>query len=240
MLLKKYANDLNNPNFLEQKQQYLEVIKTRKRTCSICRQQCLSRQEVILHIRELHSGYILCPRKCDKYLNGEDELNNHVKNHDRMCQVCSKVVDRSKLKYHIETVHSETEAKCSACHKIFKSYSLLRHHTNYVHEGVESQCEICAKIFRSEKRLKAHQRLSHTAEEDKKHQCDKCAKRFVSTCDLKDHQMNVHIKARPYSCRYECGGMSYNDPSNRATHEKKKHGEIFTRRLAIGKVANTH
>ena len=157
-----------------------------------------------------------------------------------MCDVCNKIVDKSRFRHHRQTVHSEADAKCGTCDKLFKSFEKLRDHVNAVHGGVRSQCELCAKVFKNKKLLTMHQRLCHTDEKDKKYQCDKCAKRFVSTCDLKDHQMNVHIKARPYSCRYECGGMSYNDPSNRATHEKKKHGEIFTRRLAIGKAANTH
>ena len=39
--------------------------------------------------------------------------------------------------------------------------------------------------------------------------------------------MNVHIKARPYACRYGCGA-AYNDSSNRGHHERKKHGGNYT------------
>ena len=39
--------------------------------------------------------------------------------------------------------------------------------------------------------------------------------------------MNVHIKARPYTCRYGCGA-AYNDSSNRGHHERKKHGGNYT------------
>ena len=38
--------------------------------------------------------------------------------------------------------------------------------------------------------------------------------------------MNVHIRSRPYNCRYGCN-MAYNDVSNRNSHEKKKHGGLF-------------
>ena len=35
--------------------------------------------------------------------------------------------------------------------------------------------------------------------------------------------MNVHLKLRPYKCRFGCD-FGYNDFSNRNAHEKKKHG----------------
>ena len=39
--------------------------------------------------------------------------------------------------------------------------------------------------------------------------------------------MSVHLKLRPYKCRYGCDD-SYNDYHNRNSHEKKKHGKLFT------------
>ena len=38
--------------------------------------------------------------------------------------------------------------------------------------------------------------------------------------------MNVHLKLRPYKCRYGCE-FAYNDRSNRNAHEKKTHGNLF-------------
>ena len=40
--------------------------------------------------------------------------------------------------------------------------------------------------------------------------------------------MNVHLKLRPYECRYGCS-FRYNDLSNRNAHEKKTHGQIFSK-----------
>ena len=85
-----------------------------------------------------------------------------------------------------------------------------------------------------------HQRNAHTREEDKKFQCDNCDKRFITKDKLKIHQMNVHIKARPYSCRYNCGGMDYNDKSNRNQHEKKKHGSTWDKQVENCGQSKTH
>ena len=87
--------------------------------------------------------------------------------------------------------------------------------------------QVCAKICKSSQQLKKHLR-NHIAEEDKPLQCDQCEKRFLEKQKLASHRMSMHVKARPYSCRYGCGGMDYNDRSNRDAHERKKHGCVYT------------
>ena len=67
-------------------------------------------------------------------------------------------------------------------------------------------------------RMKAHDKM--------RYECDQCDKKFISNSALKCHMMNVHIRTRPYNCRYGCN-MAYNDVSNRNSHEKKKHGGLF-------------
>ena len=66
----------------------------------------------------------------------------------------------------------------------------------------------------------------HQTEEDKKFICEHCDKRFFTSASLNKHIMNVHLKLRPYSCRYGCE-FAYNDVSNRNAHEKKTHGKLF-------------
>ena len=60
----------------------------------------------------------------------------------------------------------------------------------------------------------------------KKHQCQDCEKGFISKHALDNHVMNVHLKLRPYKCRYGCE-FGYNDPANRNSHERKKHGKLY-------------
>ena len=73
----------------------------------------------------------------------------------------------------------------------------------------------------------AHHAHVHTPDNMKKYQCPDCGKGFWGQKDLESHQMNIHLKLRPYRCRYGCKD-SYNDTSNRNSHEKKKHGKLFT------------
>jgi len=58
-------------------------------------------------------------------------------------------------------------------------------------------------------------------------QCQDCGKGFMAPHKLEIHRMNIHLKLRPYKCRYGCA-FSYNDSSNRNAHEKKTHGKLFT------------
>ena len=50
----------------------------------------------------------------------------------------------------------------------------------------------------------------------------------MKKADLDRHMMNVHLKLRPYKCRYGLGcEFAYNDKGNRDAHERKKHGKVF-------------
>ena len=46
--------------------------------------------------------------------------------------------------------------------------------------------------------------------------------------------MNVHIKSQPVRCRYGCSN-TYNDRSNMAAHERRRHGGVYTNTLNVAK-----
>ena len=75
-------------------------------------------------------------------------------------------------------------------------------------------------------KLKLHVKTVHGDNSKKKYKCVYCEKAFISKNMLDAHMMNIHIKTRPYSCRFGCD-FSYNDISNRNSHEKMKHGGLF-------------
>ena len=102
---------------------------------------------------------------------------------------------------------------------------MLNQHMKRVHRP--SPCQVCGKIV---KNMKQHISTLHKDDSEKKFRCDSCGKGFPGNAQLQSHKMSVHIKSRPYQCRY--GGCEnipgYNDTSNRNSHEKKKHGKLFS------------
>ena len=114
--------------------------------------------------------------------------------------------------------HHNRKKTCPICGKDFSN---LKHHMK-VHNS-EEECPECGKMFR---RLEIHIKTMHIPDNEKKVVCSECGKGCGNKYSLEKHMMNVHLKLRPYKCRYGCD-IAYNDSSNRNCHEKKKHGGIF-------------
>ena len=75
--------------------------------------------------------------------------------------------------------------------------------------------------------MKCHMIQMH--QEESPYKCIPCDKQFPSRAGLECHTMSVHLKTRPYKCRFQCNSfIGYNDASNRSSHEKIKHGRLFT------------
>ena len=87
----------------------------------------------------------------------------------------------------------------------------------------------CPECGANVRHMKLHMLTKHTPDEQKKLQCKDCGKGFQDQHKLKVHSVNVHLKTRPYKCRYGCT-FAYNDNGNRNAHERKTHGKIFMNR----------
>ena len=110
---------------------------------------------------------------------------------------------------------------CHQCDFRCTSKKDLRRHIE-THEE-KKPCPECGQKVR---KLEAHIQTVHTPDEMKSQQCQDCGKGFFNLDELKKHRMNVHLKLRPYKCRYGCD-VGYNDRSNRNQHEKRVHGKLF-------------
>jgi len=66
----------------------------------------------------------------------------------------------------------------------------------------------------------------HTNDSDKKYKCEECGKGFVEKGKLEIHTTSVHIRNRPYACRYECGA-AYNEKGNRTKHEVSHYQSVI-------------
>ena len=197
------------------------------------------------HMRVIHQGYfncILCPQKNQ---NSSFATENFLREHERMkhpekkelpelpyketftCKIskCTKTfITKRKMMYHANSNHGEEGPfVCDHCGKKLRSKVSLRQHEKKVHNP--KPCPICYKVV---KNLRCHILTNHTDDSILKLKCENCGKGFRDRAILKSHKMNVHIKTRPFRCRYSCqNDIGYNDLSNRNSHEKKKHGGLF-------------
>ena len=140
-----------------------------------------------------------------------------------VCNLCGHMVyTQSALSSHHKTFHKTIEKiPCIECGKEIDKVKMKSHLQS--HEA-KSECPECGVKVR---KLESHMKQVHTPDEEKKFQCQDCGKGFMEERKLEIHRMNVHLKLRPYNCRYGCD-ISYNDTSNRNAHEKKTHGKLFT------------
>ena len=193
-------------------------------------------KEKIDHYRVVHLGHAQCP-KCLKIMKKE-----RIENNSHMCQpyVKKKYVKKKPVKpikceicnetfnsfggklYHKRKVH-EADVSCELCGKVFDSDLNLATHIKNTHRE-KAPCQICGAVV---KHMDYHIAQNHTEDSQKKCQCQYCGKGFTERQKLDRHVMSIHLKLKPYNCRYGCD-IAYNDYSNRNQHEKKKHGCLFT------------
>ena len=202
--------------------------ETCSETCHLCGSILKSKTALYNHIRLKHApeGQTKCD-KCGKCFPNEN-FDGHLCEVEKfICNICGK---EYKSNYVLER-HTKIEHEgivfpkpfiCDKCDYCCESKPVLLQHLK-THEE-KKPCPECGEKVRN---LETHFIRVHTPDELKKHQCQDCGKGFHQKTGLEIHIMNVHLKLRPYKCRYGCD-ISYNDASNRRAHEKKTHGKIFT------------
>ena len=186
--------------------------------CSKCHMPLLPDQ-MESHVCELYSCEI-----CGKQFNSSRALrlhksNEHVDHEDLKCEKCGKTFDKLlSYRFHIQNAHEKVT--CHECGKKVRKDVLNRHLLSHKPKEI---CKLCNKEVRG---LKKHIKDIHTPDRPNLFECQECGKGFYKADRLQKHQMSVHLKLRPYKCRYGCS-FAYNDPSNRNAHEKKSHGQLF-------------
>ena len=213
VMVKKKPNKPNKPKVLK---------------CDKCEFTTVHRKSLSRHKLDTHEIYVLksCPI-CGKTPKNQSGYADHMKWHNNKtsCTVCGKLV--FNLKAHCHQAHEIRERShfCSKCEKGFYTKALLNKHMQ-CHQD-KTACKECGLKVRS---LDYHMKTVHTPSEQKKFQCPDCGKGWISEKRLQKHRMNVHLKLRPYMCRYEeCEyDFAYNDSGNRNAHERKVHGRTFT------------
>ena len=208
----------------------VEEVKEEKesvRTVCGCNIQFENRKKKMLHNRVVHKNYFLCETCSKTYKESEDyqmHIQKHakkIKNNSNICDECGFIaVNKYNLKGHKDLRHDNQMFICDICCREFRGKLKLKIHRRRFHRNSE-QCEECSGIF---KNLAKHKKTIHTKESEKKYQCDHCEKGFIDKNRRDVHVQSVHMKKKPYICRYDCG-YACADGGNRLKHEKLHHGQ---------------
>ena len=162
-------------------------------------------------------------KKCKKFYNLKEE-REHTCKYSCDNPGCTEVYRTPVgLHKHNARIHGKQQVTCNYCGKIFNHESILRTH---IRKSCGSEKQVCSECGASVRKLSEHIMNHHTPEDQKKYICLDCGKGFFYQTLLDNHKMNVHLKERPFNCRYGCE-FAYNDLSNRNSHERKKHGKLF-------------
>jgi len=194
-----------------------------------CQETWENKAEKERHMKVKHEGYsqctmcLLCVRNTTLLDRHMEKKHNENNKSTHLCNECGKSFSsHARLYAHQQYVHDKDIVKCDVCDKEFVGRYSMKDHRRKIH-GNKPPCHICGVMVSN---LRVHMKTVHTDEKDKKYVCDICNKGFLMKSSFKSHNMSVHIKARPFICRYGCS-FAYNDVSNRNSHEKKKHGGLF-------------
>jgi uncharacterized Zn-finger protein len=127
--------------------------------------------------------------KCDQTFTWYQELNKHLKSHEKkdyICEICGKTFKNSyNLKQHV-FAHKDTKGfQCDLCEKSFKTRSNLVQHKYGHAEERAYKCSVCEKAFKYKEVLKRHE-LGHKNEQ--RFLCSGCGERFKYKVLLRAHQ----------------------------------------------------
>ena len=201
-------------------------------TCEICGKILKSRARYYVHHDKEHGkkkvvipeGMEQC-RKCREFVGSKD-IREHSCQNQFPCEICGKIYHNLvSLQSHVNNTcrpkKEGTKHSCEQCGKSFHNKSTLIKHLK-THDPL-NPCPECGKLVRD---LDDHMKGMHTDDRDKRFQCKDCGKGFIDKEKLERHKINVHLKLRPYICRYDGCDVSYNDVSNRNQHEKRVHRAV--------------
>jgi len=186
--------------------------------CSKCYFVCIQESTLKEHMKKKHQ------RSKESKLKKPIEIDSDLPKR-LICDICGYECKSNKVGYlerHKARMHDPVLLDCPHCPAKFNASGLKQHIFN-THDS-NGICNICGAVV---KNIKRHMKNMHQPKHLLKYKCQYCDRAFQWAQDIKKHVMNVHLKERPYKCRYGCE-VAYNDSSNRNQHEKRKHGCIYS------------
>ena len=186
-------------------------------TCQICQETVPDPKALFEHKKTAHSNFVcyICAKslmtlyslnahlstmhpEVEKNLAVGTDLENarhkpikvlgNKKDDKVMCEICSKMISKYKLKTHMKHNHEKPQYPCPKCSRIFRWDSGRKAHLISAHSDnstvVLHACDFCGKQFKDQSNLRQH-RFSHTGGP---HACTTCGQRFIRKDQLKSHQ----------------------------------------------------
>jgi len=175
--------------------------------CDVCSKDIPS-SKLRSHIRNYHSGENLKCEQCDKSFGTLKYFKTHVRSvhssvprkpnlnkteKTEICEVCSNMFSKYKIKEHMRNVHGNDGGNCPTCGRFFATSRYLKNHMNQRHLKKESEetvqlCEFCTEECVASK-MRAHVRNYHSSENLN---CDECGKTYNNRKYFRAHVKMVH------------------------------------------------
>lgn len=176
-------------------------------TCNVCGRVHDSQYKLRYHKQRDHALQTSTCQHCNDTFPTLEALYNHR-------DVCL-------MNYYSRT-NADRVLECYLCHKISKSKEILRKHVYFIHvyDGKRFRCEPCNRSFYYKSTLLQHQNVIHLNARD--YICEACGKSFKSSQQLR-HHMYLHTGERPYKCKFEGCGKSFQTSSYKALHFQTVH-----------------
>ena len=127
--------------------------------CSVCNKKILFKNELKIHMREMHEEGTFSCFVCNNRFKKHKELKQHIQ---KKCKTQVTGSQTAIVHKHNEDILEEDEHRCPKCPKITNNQVSLINHMNTKHSANKNKCDSCGQDFESKEVLITHIVENHT------------------------------------------------------------------------------
>lgn len=235
-VLNCYVCKVCGTKFSNRRKYYYHVTHTHGEPaqCPSCQSVYRSKQALMLHVKEKHTGELSKPKCsiCSKRLNSEAELSDHEALHRSKaeanaaatfnCVICPSDFElQFQLQDHVLERHSHSfQFRCSECSGSFITQHRLSRHRKRMHQRRKRQLS-CSHVGCNYVALTPTLLLMHLAKHTNYHPfaCtwEKCSRRFKNKYALSRHLRQHRMDSDVTEARFWCSICSRGEFTNNST-----------------------